>query len=77
MSRTLARFDVTDELITSLLSLPDGAVIERMHTSNDTHCAITIIVSHPDFPEVQWGEWIPRIDVTVKQPLEFVEWGIE
>ena len=61
----LAFFDLTVQLLQMLLKFPDGTQIERMHISNTAPDAISIVISHPELREVHWGEWIPRIDLTV------------
>jgi hypothetical protein len=61
----LAYFDLTIQLLQMLFKFPDGTRIERMHVSNTTPEAISIVISHPELREVHWGEWIPRIHLTV------------
>ena len=59
--RRVARFNLSIELLAQVLQLPDGAIIERMHRSNDFPNALTIVLRHPDFRKVHWGEFIPVI----------------
>ena len=63
----MAFFDLTVELLGMLLQFPEGTKIERMHISNTAHDAISIVVTHPDLPQVYWGEWIPRITPLVSE----------
>lgn len=57
----LASFDLSIELLQQMLKLPEGTTIQRFFPSNRVTGAITIVVTHPDFPMVYWGDWIPEI----------------
>lgn len=66
-TRNWASFDLSLEMLAQVLKLPPGAKFERMHMSNRVPGAITLVVSHPDFKEVHWGEWLPQIVAWVQQ----------
>lgn len=75
-----ARIEVTIEMLATMLDLPPGATIERMRTDYG-NTALSIIVHHPDLPEVQWGESYPTVaPIYVAVPgaarLAFESWGI-
>lgn len=64
-SMNLAYFDLTIQLLEMLFKFPEGTRIERMHISNTAPEAISIVISHSDLPELNWGQLIPKITVTV------------
>lgn len=62
-----------------LVQLPEGATIEAMHYSIETH-SLHLIVNHPTFSETPEGTRLPLLTPTVCEVdgggLR-VDWGIE
>jgi hypothetical protein len=56
----IARFDVRAELLTQALALPDGSLIENISRSTSRADVFTLVVTHPDLPEVEEGSQIPE-----------------
>lgn len=74
----LKRFNISFELLSQLLQMPKGASIERVHMSNDYPNAITIVIRHGNFRELQWGDTIPYISNVIFKESEkmIISWDI-
>lgn len=75
----IKRFDLSVELLAQLIQLPVGARIERMHISNRASGAISLVISHSSFDEVDWGAWLPELTPVGRweNGHMVIEWSIE
>lgn len=67
VKKRLASFDITEDDLARILQFPPGTKLERIHPSNKNMGALSLVVSHPSFPEVLWGQWIPEIEILVSE----------
>lgn len=63
--RRIARIELSIEMLESLLQFPSGTSVERIFISDWRMDAFTIVVSHPSFPAVEEGEYVPSVMVIV------------
>lgn len=66
-TRRIARIELSNEMLRDLLQFPPGAKVERIFISDWSDEAFTIVVSHPTFPAVPEGVYIPSIMVWVQE----------
>lgn len=63
----IARIELSIEMLESLLQFPSGTSVERIFISDWRMDAFTILVSHPSFPAVAEGEYVPSIMVNISE----------
>lgn len=75
MTNTIAKINVTHELIRQALNFPDNAKILTISTK-DSHCS-QLCIECEDFPEVSEGESIPEINPIIekREPIIIKDWG--